>query len=90
MKRSEAYRILSEMAAVATSEQTEALIIAMDDIEFVEFMPDDFAPVVHGKWTLHRDGSGTCNECGMTQKNVWDDDTCQRYCGCCGARMDGE
>ena len=49
----------------------------------------DVRPVVHGKWTLNRDGSGTCNECGMTQKNVWDDDMHQRYCGCCGVRMDG-
>ena len=49
----------------------------------------DVRPVVHGEWTLNRDGSGKCNECGMTQKNVWDDDTCQRYCCCCGAVMDG-
>lgn len=57
----------------------------------VELEPiyEELAPVVHGRWTLHRDGSGTCNECGMTQKNVWDYDTCQRYCCCCGAVMDG-
>lgn len=60
-------------------------------VKMIEKLPAaDVKPVVHGKWTLNRDGSGKCNECGITQKNVWDDDTCQRYCGICGARMDGE
>lgn len=47
------------------------------------------APVVHGKWKFHKDGSGTCNKCGFTQKNVWDYDNHQNYCGVCGAKMDG-
>lgn len=47
------------------------------------------APVVHGKWKLNKDGSGTCNKCGFTQKNVWDYDNHQNYCGVCGAKMDG-
>lgn len=49
----------------------------------------DVAPVVHGKWRLNKDGSGTCNQCHFTQKNVWDMDRWQRYCGVCGALMDG-
>lgn len=50
----------------------------------------DVVKVVHGTWTLNKDGSGTCNQCGTTQKNVWDYNDWQNYCGCCGARMDGE
>lgn len=42
----------------------------------------------HGRWTLHTDGSGTCSECGTTQKNVWDCDRWQNYCGHCGVWMD--
>ena len=38
-------------------------------------------------WRLHKDGSGTCNKCHFTQKNVWDYDNWQRYCGVCGAEM---
>jgi hypothetical protein len=45
--------------------------------------------VKHGRWKLNKDGSGTCNQCHFTQKNVWDMDRWQRYCGVCGALMDG-
>lgn len=44
---------------------------------------------IEGKWKLHKDGSGTCDQCGTTQKNVWDYDNWQNYCGCCGAEMKG-
>lgn len=50
----------------------------------------DVVEVVHGTWTFNQDGSGTCDQCGMTQKGVWDYDNWQNYCGHCGARMDGE
>ena len=49
----------------------------------------DAEPVRHGTWILHADGSGTCMECGSRQKIVWDYDNWQRYCGCCGAKMEG-
>lgn len=49
----------------------------------------DVVPVVHGEWILHKDGSGTCNQCGRTAKNIWDYDGWQNYCGNCGTRMDG-
>lgn len=52
--------------------------------------PADVVDVRHGRWALHTDGSGTCSECKKTQKNVWDCDSWQNYCGHCGARMDGE
>ena len=46
-------------------------------------------PVVRGEWKLHKDGSGTCNVCGTTQKAVWDMDSWQNFCGHCGAEMKG-
>ena len=48
-----------------------------------------YAEVKHGKWTLNKDGSGTCDQCHFTQKNVWGYDNWQNYCGVCGAKMDG-
>lgn len=42
-----------------------------------------------GKWKFNDDGSGTCDRCGMTQRAVWDYDSYQLYCGCCGAKMSG-
>ena len=50
----------------------------------------DVRAVKHGKWELHLDGSGTCNRCNFTSKNVWDFDSWQNYCGHCGAKMDEE
>lgn len=62
-----------------------------DLMEWIESQPTaDVAEVRHGHWTLHTDGSGTCSECGTTQKNIWDCDRWQNYCGHCGARMDGD
>lgn len=42
-----------------------------------------------GKWILHKDGSGTCDQCRFTQIAVWDYDGWQNFCGHCGAKMDG-
>ena len=47
----------------------------------------DVKPVVRGKWTLNKDGSGTCSECGRTQKNCWDLDNWDNFCHFCGADM---
>ena len=44
----------------------------------------------HSAWRLNRDGSGTCQHCHRTTKNVYDQDSWFRYCPDCGARMDGE
>ncbi len=51
--------------------------------------PADVVEVVHGEWKFNKDGSGTCNQCGITQKNVWNYDGWQNYCGHCGADMRG-
>ena len=56
----------------------------------VEAPAADVVEVRHGKWELHKDGSGTCNQCNIRQKNIWDYDNWQNYCGHCGAKMDGE
>lgn len=50
----------------------------------------DAVPVVHSRWVLHKDGSGTCRNCKRRQLVIWDMDTWQRYCGDCGAKMDLE
>jgi hypothetical protein len=43
--------------------------------------------IIHGRWKLCKDGSGICDNCGRTSKNVWDYDNYQNYCGHCGAKM---
>lgn len=45
--------------------------------------------VQHGRWKLHDNGDGTCSQCGIRQKHIWDMDGWQNYCGHCGAKMDG-
>jgi hypothetical protein len=42
-----------------------------------------------GEWKLHKDGSGTCSECHFIQKDIWDYDHYQHFCGHCGAKMKG-
>ena len=42
---------------------------------------------IEAEWTLNCDGSGTCSNCHFTQRGVYDQDSYQRYCGCCGAKM---
>ena len=49
----------------------------------------DAAPAKTGKWKLRINGSGTCDQCGITQRAVWDDDNWQNFCGHCGAQMIG-
>ena len=41
-----------------------------------------------GHW-IFRDGSiyATCSVCNKSQAYVYDQDTYQKYCGCCGAKM---
>ena len=56
----------------------------------VEAPAADVVEVVHSKWILYTDGSGECERCHIRQKNVWDYDNWQNYCGHCGAKMDGE
>lgn len=59
----------------------------MEAADAIEQMVKDYRPVVHGKWTLNKDGSGTCSECGRKQHNCWDLDNWDNYCHFCGADM---
>lgn len=49
----------------------------------------DAVEVVHSKWTLNDDGSGTCKHCHRTTKDCWDWENWLNYCPNCGAQMDG-
>lgn len=49
--------------------------------------PESLRP--KGRWRLNKDGSGTCNLCRITTKDVWDMDNWTNYCPHCGARMEG-
>lgn len=51
------------------------------------YLSADVEEVKRSEWILHNDGSGTCKRCGFTQKNVWDMDNWQNFCGHCGADM---
>ena len=48
---------------------------------------DGWRKQIEAEWTLNRDGSGTCSNCHFTQRGVYDQDSYQRYCGCCGTKM---
>lgn len=51
----------------------------------------DVVEVKRGEWVSHHpDGSAICSVCGRKQKDVWDFDNWQNYCGHCGADMRGE
>ena len=57
-------------------------------IDAIEVAPTvDAVPVVHGRWILHPNGDGTCDQCGRYQKAIWDFDNQQNFCGHCGADM---
>lgn len=47
----------------------------------------DVRKASRGKWILHKDGSGTCSECGRTKGNCWDLDNLDNFCHFCGAEM---
>jgi hypothetical protein len=56
----------------------------------IEHIPaEEATPVIHSMWTFNATGSGTCQHCHRTTRNVWDYDSWMRYCPDCGARMDG-
>ena len=52
-----------------------------------DFPAADVRPVKRGKWTLNKDGSGTCSECGFVQNSCWDLDNWDNFCHHCGADM---
>ena len=85
----DADKLLEEMEFVTTDPTCPMHIAATID-QIISLSPAaDVVEVKHGKWTLEMDGSGICSKCNRWQVAVWDDDGWQKYCGHCGARMDG-
>lgn len=62
------------------------LSTALDYIEFLE--PADVAPVVHAHWKDNKNGTVSCSRCStwFQKERV----PYLRFCGYCGARMDGK
>lgn len=61
-----------------------------DCVDNIKSLPAiNMQKAVKGKWTLNRDGSGTCSICGRTQNNCWDFDNWDNFCHFCGADMRG-
>lgn len=59
------------------------------DYEVVLMAPKvDAAPVRHGRWIYHNAIPATCSVCGFSC-GMYDDDSSDRYCSHCGAKMDG-
>ena len=63
------------------------LVSAVPEEVIRSLPPADVVEVRHGLWEFHEDGSGTCQECGCRQRDVWDAYGWQNYCGHCGADM---
>lgn len=58
-------------------------------IAVVEDAPTEEPKQKTGWWNYCMNGMGTCSECGKTQLSVYNDDGWQKFCGCCGAKMEG-
>lgn len=43
--------------------------------------------VVHGEWIDCSNGNATCSVCRTRQRDAYDDDNEQHFCGTCGADM---
>jgi hypothetical protein len=78
------YLIYADDAKRAIEHYDPAFAYVIDNIA-----PVDAKEVIHSMWTFNATGSGTCQHCHRTTKNVWDYDSWMRHCPDCGARMDG-
>lgn len=89
MRYIDADKLIAEQTFFAKDDEGfDMSVILVSDIKRAPTA--DVAEVKRSKWILHNDGSGTCKQCGFTQKNVWDYDNWQNFCGHCGAKMDGK
>lgn len=99
MTRAEAYWILHEMMVETFSaDQSNALSIALDDIQLVDLMPNDVVHVVLCKDCKHRGDHEVCplmdirlcfDGCGHMDE-VEDDKTEDEFFCAFGERKDGE
>ena len=83
--REAAYEVLTEYYHHSTEFQHLALKDALARVPAA-----DVVERKTGKWTLNKDGSATCSECGRVQQNAWDMDNADNFCHFCGARMEYE
>jgi hypothetical protein len=66
------------------------------DVTRLLSLPEDVAPVVHGKWEEVQEWMGdveySCSVCGCYApwKELTTDQVCTEYCPHCGSKMDGE
>lgn len=76
-----------EVWEVEDEERGKQLVMAVDDLKYLP--PADVKPVVRGVWVFHDCGEATCHICKVRQKDIWDYDGQQNFCGNCGADMRG-
>jgi hypothetical protein len=58
-------------------------------IDLQMLMPTvDAVPVKHGRWINMKNGNADCSVCGRHVVSVYDDDNADRFCRCCGAKVD--
>ena len=75
---------------VSELSETDKHCIVEVFVNYEHMLDKDQTEMKHGNWIFHNDGSGTCSVCGRHQKHIWDMCSWQKYCGHCGAKMDGE
>jgi hypothetical protein len=65
-------------------------VMAIRDIKaLISVMPTvDAVPVKHGRWINMKNGNADCSVCGRHVVSVYDDDNADRFCRCCGAKVD--
>lgn len=89
MTRAEAYWILHEMMVETFSgDQSKALSIALNDIQFVDLMPNDTVPVCRCKDCAYMEDAYVCNGfliCPASNMEITDNDYCSY-----GERKDGD
>ena len=61
--------------------------IKQEELAKLEELKSKYEEPKVAKWTLHKDGSGTCSHCHFTQKFVYDQDNFNRFCSVCGYKM---
>ena len=89
IRRRDAITTLTIMADKMTSDGAIVMDRAADIMKDIPAV--DAAEVRHSVWTMHRtwehDGEPYCKECGYAPYDYRD---CGKFCGNCGARMDGQ
>ena len=89
-----AIHAIKNYGIAAINEKRRSLGIADDIIKLYDVIGNmpaaDVVPVVHGEWAHLGGDEFCCTNCGfiITTEGAWERPT-QKYCGDCGAKMDG-